>query len=77
MTSLKMPADEFHSFMRELLSGTNKGKQKLVDLANEIKKEIESDRAKKAIEGGSEKSSNLFGGDDDDNLDDIDIFRFI
>ena len=71
---VKMPADEFHSFMRELLSGTNKGKQKLVDLANEIKKEIESDRAKKAIEGGSEKSSNLFGGDDDDdNLDDIDI----
>jgi hypothetical protein len=59
----QMPAEEFHTFMRELLSGSQKGKQMLTDLANDVQKDIKDREAKKAL-----------GDDDDDiDLDDIDI----
>ena len=45
-----MPAEEFHTFMRELLAGSQKGKQMLVDLANEVQKDIKQREADKAID---------------------------
>jgi hypothetical protein len=66
----QMPADEFHTFMRELLAGSQKGKQMLVDLANEVQKDIKQREADKSID-----DSGRWDGDDDDDidLDDIDI----
>ncbi len=60
---VKMPATEFNSFMKELFAGTRKGKQKLVDLANQIKKEIQED----------EYNKNMGSNDDNDPDDDIDV----
>ena len=37
---IKMPPQEFNSFMKELLAGTNKGKQELAKLAADIKQSI-------------------------------------
>lgn len=37
---IKMPPQEFNSFMKELLAGTNKGKQELARLAADIKQSI-------------------------------------
>jgi hypothetical protein len=66
---VKMPANEFHRFMRELLSGSNKGKQMLADLANDIQKDIKDRESQQAMRDYG------FGDDDDDDddLDDIDI----
>jgi hypothetical protein len=66
----QMPADEFHTFMRELLAGSQKGKQMLVDLANEVQKDIKQREADKSID-----DAGRWDGDDDDDidLDDIDI----
>jgi hypothetical protein len=66
----QMPAEEFHTFMRELLAGSQKGKQMLVDLANEVQKDIKQREADKAIDDAGK-----WDGDDDDDidLDDIDI----
>jgi hypothetical protein len=61
----QMPADEFHTFMRELLSGSQKGKQMLVDLANDVQADIRQRESDKAIGG--------YDDDDDIDLDDIDI----
>lgn len=41
---IKMPTTEFNSFMRELLAGTKKGKEKLAKLAGEIKRDIIADK---------------------------------
>ncbi len=59
----QMPVDEFHEFMRELLSGSQRGKQMLVDLANDVQRDIKEREAQKA----------LGDYDDDDDIDDIDI----
>jgi hypothetical protein len=62
----QMPAEEFHTFMRELLAGSQKGKQMLVDLANDVQADIRQRESDKAIGG--------YDDDDDDiDLDDIDI----
>ena len=63
----QMPVGEFHVFMRELLSGSNKGKQMLTDLANDIQKDIKDKESKQAM------SDYGFGDDEDDDIDDIDI----
>jgi hypothetical protein len=66
----QMPAGEFHTFMRELLSGSNKGKQMLADLATDIQKDIKDQEVQSAIDDAGK-----WDGDDDDDidLDDIDI----
>lgn len=63
----QMPANEFHEFMKELLSGSNRGKQMLTDLANDIQKDIKDRESKQAM------SDYGFGDDEDDDIDDIDI----
>jgi len=63
----QMPANEFHEFMKELLSGSNRGKQMLTDLANDIQKDIKDRESKQAMKDYG------FGDDDDDDIDDIDI----
>ena len=63
----QMPAGEFHEFMKELLSGSNRGKQMLTDLANDIQKDIKDRESKQAM------SDYGFGDDEDDDIDDIDI----
>lgn len=40
----KMPPAEFNAFMRELLGGTKRGKEKLAKLAGEIKQDIIADK---------------------------------
>jgi hypothetical protein len=65
----QMAATEFHTFMRELLSGSQKGKQMLTDLANDIQKDIREKESDEAI-----SDAGGYDGDDDDiDLDDIDI----
>jgi hypothetical protein len=59
---IKMPPQEFNSFMKELLAGTNKGKQELARLAADIKQSIvshnyeKSEYEKKKSEKEKEKS---------------------
>jgi len=60
---VQMPTAEFNSFMKELLAGTKKGKQALVDLANKIKREMKEDDYDAAMNPD----------DPDTNIDDIDI----
>ena len=62
----QLPQDEFHTFMRELLAGSSKGKQMLVDMANKVQDDIK-ERASDDALGGEDDD------DDDINLDDIDI----
>ena len=45
---VKMPPQEFNSFMKELLAGTNKGKQELARLAGDIKQSIVSHNYEKS-----------------------------
>jgi hypothetical protein len=61
----QMPVNEFHQFMREILSGSQRGKQMLVDLANDIQRDIQQREADKALGSGEDY--------DDDDVDDIDI----
>jgi hypothetical protein len=76
----QMPAGEFHDFMKELLSGSKKGKQMLVDLANDVQADIKKREAEQSL--GSYGDDDDYGyGDDDDvmdpdddpDIDDIDI----
>lgn len=61
----QMPVDEFHDFMRELLSGSQRGKQMLTDLANDVQRDIRERESQKALGD--------YGDDEDDDLGDIDI----
>jgi len=61
----QMPVDEFHDFMRELLSGSQRGKQMLADLANDVQRDIRERESQKALGD--------YGDDEDDDLGDIDI----
>ena len=40
---IQMPAREFLDFIKEIQSGSNKGKQMMTDLANKVKDEIQKD----------------------------------
>jgi hypothetical protein len=68
---VKMPANEFNSFMKELFAGTKSGKQKLVNLAKEIKKDIQEDEYEK--NHSSTQQNPPIQNDDDDDWQDIDI----
>lgn len=65
---VQMPATEFHEFMREILAGTNKGKQQLADLATTIKKEIKQEEYEEAM--------GQYDDNDEDDINDIDISGF-
>ena len=76
----QMPANEFHEFMKELLSGSKKGKQMLTDLANDVQADIKKRKSDEVL--GSYGDDDFdYGdddvmdpdGDDDPDIDDIDI----
>ena len=62
---VSLPAEEFNHKMKELIEGSDEGKQWLVDLANEIKEEIKKEDYEEAMGQYSDE-------DDDDGFDDID-----
>jgi hypothetical protein len=62
----QMPPKQFNSFMKEVLSKSQTGKQMMVDLANEIKEAIASEEYENAM-GSYEEP------DEDIDIDDIDI----
>jgi hypothetical protein len=76
----QMPANEFHEFMKELLSGSKKGKQMLTDLANDVQADIKK-RESDEVLGSYGDDDFDYGdddvmdpdGDDDPDIDDIDI----
>jgi len=74
---VSLPAEEFNHKMKELIEGSDEGKQWLVDLANEIKDEIKHEDYEDAMK--QQSSDDDEGGDDDDDgygeldADDIDI----
>jgi hypothetical protein len=63
---VQMPAKQFNSFMKEVLKKSPRGKQMMVDLANEIKEAIASEEYENAM-GSYEEP------DEDIDIDDIDI----
>jgi hypothetical protein len=63
---VQMPPKQFNSFMKEVLSKSQRGKQMMVDLANEIKEAIASEEYENAM-GSYEEP------DEDIDVDDIDI----
>jgi len=64
----KIPAKEFNQFMNDLFDDKQSAKQKLVDIANEIREEIKEDEYNEAMKKYGEEPE-----DDDDDVDDIDI----
>jgi hypothetical protein len=75
----QMPAGEFHDFMKELLSGSKKGKQMLVDLANDVQADIKKREAEQSLGSYGDDDDYGYGDDDvmdpddDPDIDDIDI----
>jgi len=63
---VQMPPQEFNIFMKEVLKKSPRGKQMMVDLANEIKQSIASEEYENAM-GSYEEP------DEDIDVDDIDI----
>jgi hypothetical protein len=64
----KIPAKEFNQFMKDLFDGKQSAKQKLTDIANDIKKEMKEDEYEEAMKKYGEEPE-----EDDDDIDDIDI----
>jgi hypothetical protein len=64
----KMPAKEFNQFINDLFSEKQSAKQKLVDIANQIRKEMKEDDYKEAINYRGDEDQ-----DEDDEDYDIDI----
>jgi len=65
---VEMPAQQFNFFMKEILKKSNKGKEMMVDLANEIKREIREEDYEDAMGQYGESPD-----DDDDSWEDVDI----
>lgn len=65
----KIPAKEFNQFMKDLFEKKQSAKQKLVDIANDIKKEMKEDEYQEAMGQYSTEENN----EEDDDIDDIDI----
>lgn len=63
---VQMPPREFNSFMKEILNKTQRGKQMMVDLANDIKEAIAKDEYETAMGSYEDPDDNI-------DLDDIDI----
>jgi hypothetical protein len=68
----KMPAKEFNQFMKDLFEGKQSAKQKLVDLANKIRKEMKEDDYKEAMGQYGEDDEDE---DDEDDIDISDLFK--
>lgn len=64
---VQMPAEEFNNFMKELLNKTDKGKQKLKQLANQIKSDMKKWDAEDALKMAKKTQK------PDDDIDNIDI----
>lgn len=66
----KIPAKEFNQFMKDLFDEKQSAKQKLADIANDIRKEMKEDEYNEALKqsGGYDEDDN-----EDDDVDDIDI----
>lgn len=71
MELVSLPVDEFNTTMREIMAGTNSGKQTIENLISDIKREMESESFNDAIEKRREEFKP--NDDDVDNLDDIDL----
>jgi len=67
---VQMPPQEFNIFMKEVLKKSPRGKQMMVDLANEIKEGINKEEYEAAMSSYREPNN---GPDDDIDLKDIDI----
>tara|TARA_R110000803_G_scaffold60710_2_gene120143 strand:+ start:18093 stop:20726 length:2634 start_codon:yes stop_codon:yes gene_type:complete len=75
---IQMPASEFLSFMKEIQSGSDKGKQMMVDLANRIKDEIKQDEYDE-VSGGEfndyeEEEGDVMSTGPEDDIEVSDIF---
>lgn len=57
----ELPADEFHSQMREILAGTKMGKQIVKDIVNEVNNDIHSEEFEEAMK--------KYGGDEEESTD--------
>ena len=62
----QMPPNEFNTFMKEILKKSERGKQLMVDLANDIKEAISKEEYESAMSSYEEP-------DEDIDIDDIDI----
>jgi hypothetical protein len=69
----KMPAKEFNQFMKDLFAGKQSAKQKLVDIANEIREEIKEDEYNAAM--GKYNQNDDEDDEDEDDIDISDLFR--
>ena len=67
-----MPVKEFNSFMKEVLKKSPRGKQMMVDLANEIKDAISKEEYNTAMIPYSEPEEEP-NNEPDEDIDDIDI----
>jgi hypothetical protein len=68
-----MPAKEFNQFMKDLFAGKQSAKQKLVDIANEIREEIKEDEYNAAM--GKYNQNDDEDDEDEDDIDISDLFR--
>jgi hypothetical protein len=62
----RIPAKDFNQFMKDLFEGKQSAKQRLADIANDIRKEMKEDEYKEAMSKYEEP-------EEDDDIDDIDI----
>lgn len=61
-----MKANEFNKFMKDLMGGKKAGKEKLVEMANEIRKTLKGEGFNKAMKKMKTKPKDI-------NPDDVDI----
>jgi hypothetical protein len=64
----RIPAKDFNQFMKDLFEGKQSAKQRLADIANDIRKEMKEDEYKEAISKYETPEEDM-----DDDIDDIDI----
>ena len=69
---IQMPAKEFLSFMKEVQSGSEKGKQMMVSLAKKIKDEIQQDEYEEATgEYDEDEGTSLMEPEEDIDISDL------
>lgn len=67
----KMPPAEFNTFMKEILKKSERGKQMMVDLANEVKESISKEEYDAAMDSYQEPEEDI----DIDDIDISDLFK--
>ena len=74
---VSLPAEEFNHKMKELIEGSDEGKQWLVDLANDIKDEIKQEDYEDAMKQHSsdDDDEDGYGDLDADDIDISDLFK--